>query len=191
MRKFALAAATAVSLIAAATSAAEARHHHYYARHYANHQHYGRYLATRHWRYAHRTHLRRHYSAHVGRSALPGPCRVAASMGGPCGCWADHVLGVSGSLSHVWKGINLWLANDWRRFPHVAPEQANAAVWPGRHFAPIIPGTYHDGTVVVRDSWMTHRIRVAGLVLVRAPTRGAPKADIRGPLYRYTSAVPL
>jgi hypothetical protein len=187
MRKFALAATAAVSLIAAATSAAEARHHRASWRITAHHHYsYGHYLAARHWRYAHRTHLRRHYSAHV--TGLPGPCRVAASMGGPCGCWADHVLGVSGGLAHVWRGINLWLADDWRRFPHVSPEQANAAVWPGRHVAPIVPGTYHDGTVVVRDSWMTHRIRVAGLVLVRAPTRG----DIRGgPLYRYAGGVPL
>lgn len=200
MRKLLLAAAAAVPLIAAATSAAEARHMHHFAayrgtlHHFAayrttwHHQHYGRYLATRHWRYAHRTHLRRRYAAHIARhggSALPGPCRVAASMGGPCGCWAGYIL--LGRLDHVWKGVNLWLANDWLRFPRAQAAPGTAAVWPGRHVAPVVAGPHPDGTVTVRDSWAVHRVRMAGLVFVQPPVR----APIRGPLYRYAGAVPL
>jgi hypothetical protein len=152
----------------------------YYHRHYTHyqkqHSSYGRYLARRHWqhlnrRWAHR--IRQHYSrTHIvsrNRETLPGPCHTAAAMGGPCGCWTAHVL--LDRVDHVWHGINLWLANDWLKFPHVPPEQATAVVWPGRHVAPIVPGSYSNGTVTVRDYWGTHRTRTAGLVFVRSPPR--------------------
>jgi hypothetical protein len=161
MRGFtALIIASLCLLFAFATTAANAnqRHHH---RHHLTHK-YGRHLAMRHYyrhHHFHHTHLVSH------SAALPGPCRVAASMGGPCGCWAAYTL--LGRLDHVWRGINLWLADDWMKFPRAPPEEALAAVWPHHHVAPIVPGTYKDGTIVVRDSWKTHRVRTAGLVFVR------------------------
>ena len=107
----------------------------------------------------------------------PGPCRVAASMGGPCGCWAAHVL--LDRLDHVWHGINLWLANDWLRFPHVAAAPGTAAVWPGRHVAPVI-AVNGDRTVTVRDSWATHKVRMAGLGIRPATDAAASQADLHG-----------
>ena len=103
-------------------------------------------------------------------------------MGGPCGCWASYVL--LGRLDHVWRGINMWLANDWLRFPHVAAAPGTAAVWPHRHVAPVV-AVNHDGTVTVHDSWATHRVRMAGLVFVQPPTQR------RRELVRYAGAVPL
>jgi len=174
------------------TGAAEASN-----RHQGVHQHghyFGRYLAARHWRhlnrrYAHRVkRLAVHHARPTNRplaarpSQLPGPCRTAAAMGGPCGCWAAYTL--LGRLDHVWRGINLWLANDWLRFPHVEPAAGTAAVWPGRHVAPVV-AVNRDGTVTIRDSWATHRVRMAGLVFVQPPT------ERRRDLIRWASPVPL
>ncbi len=143
---------------------AQAKGYYHYYKHKYHHltHHYSHYLTQRHFRHHRHTH-RRHIQI-ARHSSLPGPCRVAASMGGPCGCWAAHIL--LGRLDHVWRGYNLWLANDWLRFPHVAPEVATAVVWPGRHVAPVVPGTYRKGTIMVRDSWATHPVRTAGLVFV-------------------------
>jgi hypothetical protein len=138
------------------------------------HHQFGRYLAHRHWRHLNRryAHRLRHFDRpgrhYATRGNLPAPCRVAASMGGPCGCWAAHIL--LDRLDHVWRGINLWLANDWLRFPHVAPGPGTAAVWPGRHVAPVI-AVNSDRTVTVRDSWAVHRVRVVGLVFVQPPSQ--------------------
>ena len=88
----------------------------------------------------------------VGRLArgagLPGPCRQAARMGGPCGCWAEYTL--FGRLEHVVHGVNMWLAADWLRFRRVSSVgEANAAVYLSRrghayHVAPIVAGVAHD-----------------------------------------------
>jgi hypothetical protein len=154
------------SIILAFSIPAQAKSsYHYYKRHLTHH--YSHYLTWRHFRHQH---FARRYSP-IRNSSLPGPCWAAARQGGPCGCWAGHVL--LGTTSHSWHGINLWLANDWLKFPHVSPGSATAAVWPGRHVAPVVPGSYSNGTVVVRDSWSTHRVRTAGLVFVQSP--GASK----------------
>lgn len=87
-------------------------------------------------------------------------------MGGPCGCWAAYTL--LGKLDHVWRGINLWLADDWLKFPRTAPAPGTAAVWPHRHVAPVV-AVNHDGTVTVKDSWAVHKVRMAGLIFVSPP----------------------
>jgi hypothetical protein len=98
--------------------------------------------------------------------SLPAPCHEAAREGGPCGCWAEYQL--FGRLEHTINGWNAWLANAWLRFRHVSPSEANAAVWPGRHVAPIVPGTYDGKTITVRDSWATYPVSTRGLVFVYA-----------------------
>jgi hypothetical protein len=158
----------------------------YYNRHFYHH-HYSHYLVRRHASYVH---IRRHWSRHVRhyrsrRSAgLPGPCQVAASMGGPCGCWAEYVL--LGRLDHVWRGINMWLANDWLRFPRAEPSPGTAVVWPGRHVAPVV-AVHNDRTgravaVTTRESWGTRRVSLSGLVTVQP--LGLYR---RAPLVRYSS----
>lgn len=179
MRRLLLAAALVVF-----SAPVQAKGYHYKYRHHLTH-HYGHYLAQRHLRhhYSHRVRYVRRYFR-VSGGSLPGPCRVAASMGGPCGCWAAYVL--LGKLDHVWRGYNLWLANDWLRFPHVTFAAATAVVWPGRHVAPVVPGSYSNGTIMVRDSWATHRVRTAGLVPVQPPGTG-----VRTQPARVTEAWPL
>lgn len=133
----------------------------------ARHSKYSQYLWKRHMHHVHHRHLSHHVRVYTAlRASLPAPCRVAASMGGPCGCWAAYVL--LGRLEHVWRGINLWLADDWLRFPRVSPAPGTAAVWPHRHVAPVV-AVNGDGTVTVRDSWATHRVRTAGLIFVQPP----------------------
>ena len=172
----ALLAATIFCLLFILPAQAKQRHSGY---NHGYHHQFGRYLAHRHWRHLNRRYARRlkHFDrpmvrhaavARTSGAALPAPCRVAASMGGPCGCWAGYIL--LGRLDHVWRGINLWLANDWLRFPHVAAAPGTAAVWPHRHVAPVL-AVHNDGTVTVRDSWAVHRVRVAGLVFVQPPSQ--------------------
>jgi hypothetical protein len=153
MRKLLAGVAGLVLVLASHPSQARMRHHYRHIVH--------------HW-----SHHVRHVVA-VDRSSLPGPCRVAASEGGPCGCWAAYTL--LGVLDHVWHHVNVWLANDWLKFPHVAAAPGTAAVWPGRHVAPVI-AVHNDGTVTVKDSWnFHHRVRMAGLVFVQPPViHGTP-----------------
>jgi hypothetical protein len=101
-------------------------------------------------------------------------------MGGPCGCWAaHHLLGID---AHVWRGINLWLANDWLRFPHVEPAPGTAAVWPHRHVAPVV--AVANGRVQVHDSWATHWVSTRKLTFVQPPTKQTKRPE----LVRYAAA---
>jgi hypothetical protein len=99
--------------------------------------------------------------------SLSGACRLAARQGGPCGCHAeeyffgrsDHQIEVGGRM------VNLWIADTWRHvFAHVPPAPGTAAVWPGRHVAPVIAVSAR--TVTVKDSWATHEVSKVGLVFV-------------------------
>lgn len=95
------------------------------------------------------------------RPVLSTACRSAAAQGGPCGCFTSEYFG----LPRAYHGLNLWLANDWLHFPHVAPAAGTAAVWPGRHVAPVV-GVNEDGTVTISDNIGTRRVRASGLVFV-------------------------
>jgi hypothetical protein len=50
--------------------------------------------------------------------------------------------------------------------------------------APVL-AVNEDGTVTVRDSWATHRVRMTGLVFVQPPS------ERRRDLIRWASPVPL
>jgi hypothetical protein len=93
-----------------------------------------------------------------GPHRLSRECRIARSLGGPCGCYASEVV-----FGHSVR--NLWLADAWLKFPRTSPHAGAVAVWPGRHVARVLAAN-HDGTVTVDDSWATHRVRTAGLVFV-------------------------
>jgi hypothetical protein len=95
------------------------------------------------------------------RPTLSAECQTARRLGGPCGCFASEHFG----LPRGYHGMNLWLANDWLNFPHVSPAPGTAAVWPGRHVAPVV-GVNGDGTVTVSDPIGTRRVRSTGLVFV-------------------------
>ena len=173
---------------------AEASHRHRHGCQYAHQHSYGRYLALRHYRHMHRrfAHRLKHFDRpknHVAsrtRETLPGPCHTAAAMGGPCGCWAAWTL--LGRLDQVWHGINLWAANDWLRFPHVAAAPGTAVVWPNRHVAPVLR-VHNDRTgrpieVTTRESWGQRRVRLTGLVVVdpHPPIRAGWRAAEAWPL---------
>ena len=98
-------------------------------------------------------------AASAGQSGnLPAPCRQAARLGGPCGCWASiHFFGHSVR--------ELWPVSAWLLFPRTSPRPGVAAIWPGRHVAPVIADN-GDGTVTVADSWATHAVRARGLIFV-------------------------
>lgn len=135
-------------------------------------------------------HFARHYRPLNRRYArapagMPGPCYTAARMGGPCGCFAEwltfHVT------NHVWRGKNLWLADEWRRvFPRAEPAPGLAAVWPGRHVA-VIAAVHTDRSgkpvsITTRESWGLIRRSLAGLVIVDPFA-----SDRRRPRVRFAS----
>lgn len=181
MKKLAFALAIIAGALFA-TAPAEAR--------YVGHGYYSSLAYWKHRRAAHRHYASRHRHhvgtrralVHRGGGGKPSCFWTAASQGGPCGCWAEAAI--LGRVEHVLRDAlgtwNPWLADDWRRhFPHVSPEVADAAVWPGRHVSPVVPGTYRNGTIVVRDSWATHRVRTAGLVFVAVPGRKERRPSVR------------
>lgn len=99
---------------------------------------------------------------------LPEPCRRAAALGGPCGCWASiHFFGES--VRRLWP-VSQWIAE----FTRTTPRAGVAAIWPGRHVAPVL-AVNDDGTVTVADSWATHRVRMAGLIFVDPHSARRPR----------------
>jgi len=104
-------------------------------------------------------HSARRFIRSVFYVALPEPCRRAASLGGPCGCWASiHFFGHS--VRELWP-VSQWLA----RYARTSPRANVAMIWPGRHVAPTI-GNPHNGRIMVADSWGTHEVPIAGKIFV-------------------------
>lgn len=101
--------------------------------------------------------------------ALSAPCREAAREGGPCGCHTAEIL--LHTSEHVYHGINVWLANGWLAFRHVAAAPGTAAVWVNRHVAPVVAVDYQGGTVTVADYYGTHTAQMAGLIFVDPSSR--------------------
>ena len=133
--------------------------------------HYGRYLASRHRHYVHRRYAHRFHDL--------GICGVAARMGGPCGCYASiRVFGRSVR--------NLWLANNWLRFPRTSAHAGAVAVWPGRHVAMIT--AVSGDRIQVADSWATHWVSARGKVIVE-PRWG--RASAAPGLVAWASGAPL
>ena len=102
----------------------------------------------------------RRFVGHLG--SLSYACRIAASMGGPCGCVAAEKL--LGTSAHVVNGINVWQANGWLAFPRTAPAPGTAAVWPGRHVEAVI--AVHGDTVTVDGPYGIRQVRTRGLIFV-------------------------
>jgi hypothetical protein len=103
----------------------------------------------------------RHYVS-ASLSGLPSDCLRAASMGGPCGCHTEDYF--FHRTDHVLNGVNMWLANGWFAFRRTAPGPGTAAIWPGRHVAPVV--AVNGSTVTVADYFGTREVRMAGLVFV-------------------------
>ena len=95
---------------------------------------------------------------------MSGPCQQARREGGPCGCHTAEVL--LHTSAHVYRGINVWLADGWLAFQRVAnPQPGDAAIWVHRHVAPIVAV---DGvTVTVEDYFGRRTVSKRGLVFVR------------------------
>lgn len=92
-----------------------------------------------------RVHATRIHFAYGGH--LSHECRIAASLGGPCGCWASEYF-----FGHSVR--SLWQARAWLlRFARVKAEPGIVAVWP-HHVAPVV--AVNGKQIKVADSWATH-----------------------------------
>lgn len=79
-------------------------------------------------------------------AVLSAPCRIAASLGGPCGCYASEKV-----FGHSVRG--LWRADSWLKFPRTSAHVGAVAVWP-HHVAVVNSVVGHR--VTVDDSWNHH-----------------------------------
>jgi hypothetical protein len=137
----------ALSFILAVPLKAEASHR----RHYLTH-HFGRHLAMRHFHHAHRRYV------HVARRYYGGDCARAAALGGPCGCVAMGIVGLTDR--------KFWLARNWLLFPRTEPHVGAAAVWRTHSHVEIVAAVNHDGTVTTRGSVGHSHVPVGVLTFV-------------------------
>jgi hypothetical protein len=178
--------------LAGLSTTAEARHH--YRHHHVATHHFGKYLTSRHFHYQHRRYASvRVHNERTGVGVKPNCFWAAASMGGPCGCWAEAML--MGFTDHVRNGINWWLAADWLgpKFQRVNPAPGTVAVFVSRggrayHVAPVKAVSADGKTAILHDSWKIHPVRTAGLIFVQPPAVGVP---LHRPLIRWMSDPPL
>ena len=106
------------------------------------------------------THERR-FVGHIGGYT----CEWAQAVGKFCGCYAAHSLGIPVDREGVYRGINLKRADEWVAFERVAPERANAVIWPGRHVARLLHAG--GGMMTTDESWGIRTQRITnGLIFV-------------------------
>jgi hypothetical protein len=104
--------------------------------------------------------------------APPSNCAIAAAQGGPCGCVVANMLG----LPRDYRGLNLWLADDWERAgPRTAPHVGAVAIWPGRHVE-LVSAVDADGSISTRGSVGFLHINPTHLVFIELHGR-YPTAD--------------
>jgi len=115
-----------------------------------------------------------HHSAYRG---LSSECRIAASLGGPCGCWAsEYFFGRSVR--------SLWLARAWlMRFARTHAHPGVVAVWP-HHVAPVVQGSPGAKRIEVADSWATHWVKSSGVFVDPHKPLLAMLADFFSGLFR-------
>lgn len=81
-----------------------------------------------------RTH---HHVSHAPVHSIWGECAEAARLGGPCGCIAMRIVGLTDR--------SLWSVSEWLRFPGTDAHPGAAAIWPGRHVEIVTAVYEHDG----------------------------------------------
>jgi hypothetical protein len=105
-----------------------------------------------------------------------GSCATAAALGGPCGCEAMKLTGLSDR--------RYWLVSNWRVFPSTSPHVGAAALWGNQHVE-IVTAVNGDGTVNTAGSVGHSHVKIASLSFVD-PHAGA--ASAAAPAEQATSA---
>jgi hypothetical protein len=174
-------------------TAAEAGHRHQptrYARHLYRVAPRPGYVAPRYafgggqWSGRERASAPRRY--HAGYGHFSGSCSVAAAKGGPCGCEAMKLVGLSDR--------RFWLVRNWRAFPRTTPHVGAAALWGNQHVE-IVTAVNGDGTVNTAGSVGHTHVRLAYLTFVEPHGSGASYAaakeqvSVAAPRSRYTARV--
>jgi hypothetical protein len=93
-----------------------------------------------------------------------GSCATAAALGGPCGCEAMKLTGLSDR--------RFWLVSNWRVFPSTSPHVGAAALWGNQHVE-IVTAVNGDGTVNTAGSVGHNHVKIAALSFVDPHTSGA------------------
>lgn len=91
-----------------------------------------------------------------------GDCSEAAAKGGPCGCIAMQIVGLTDR--------KFWLVRNWAAFPRTSPHPGAAAIWPWRHVE-IVSSVNGDGTISTQGSVGFSHVSIHRLLFVN-PQRG-------------------
>jgi hypothetical protein len=102
----------------------------------------------------------RHY--HYRRSW--SGCGYAAAHGGPCGCVAMRMVGITDT--------RFWQVRSWRAFRRTSPHVGAAAIWRNHSHVEIVSAVNRDGTVNTRGSVGHNNVPVSRLVFVQSRGRG-------------------
>jgi hypothetical protein len=86
-------------------------------------------------------------------------CARAAALGGPCGCSAMAIVGLTNT--------RYWLVRNWRDFPRTSPHVGAAAIWRNHSHVEIVSRVNGDGTVDTRGSVGWHHVPASRLVFVQ------------------------
>jgi hypothetical protein len=95
--------------------------------------------------------------SYAGYGHFSGSCATAAALGGPCGCEAMKLTGLSDR--------RFWLVSNWRVFPSTSPHVGAAALWGNQHVE-IVTAVNGDGTVNTAGSVGHSHVRIAALSFV-------------------------
>ena len=95
---------------------------------------------------------------------ISGDCWTAAREGGPCGCEAMKMVGLTDR--------KYWAVSSWTHFPRATPAIGMAAIWPGRHVE-IISAVHGDGTVSTTGSVGFSRVAIGRIMIVNPHKGGA------------------
>ena len=116
-------------------------------------------------RWAGRTRAFTPQRSYAGYGHFSGSCATAAALGGPCGCEAMKLTGLSDR--------RYWLVSNWRVFPSTSPHVGAAALWGNQHVE-IVTAVNGDGTVNTAGSVGHSHVNVINLTFVD------PHADVAG-----------
>lgn len=168
---------------------ADAKGHYIYPNWYSQPRYYQPVKRVVHRKHHCRCHARLAHRAHV-RNPRTGPAHVVRVsvydrgqiIPNPPGCPPVLFCGCGASIEVFGRSIrDLWLVDNWFRFPRAAPADGMVVLWPHRHIA-VIRHYYGNGRALLYDAnsggglTRVHVVDISNLVVVNPHPEGARHA---------------